>query len=769
MMMIEIIQILLNKPIVVSISDVKIIDDDGIIRNLLTSSRKMFCNIRLNFVLSTDHWLCVYNITKYQLHFIHRYFMNQVQSSSNAMAVVKKLKKIDGNKIYTFDKDVLSVVRFHAESFQVTATTEIIAALTNSTSLNIIEIENYNINNENVNILATVLHHNPQLQELHLNKNELQTNNTIKIIKALQNAVTLTKLSLCYNNITHEAANDIAATLSYNTKLKEVDFSGNDLRTKGVIKIATALQSMATLTKLNMSNNKIPYTAADDIAAAITCNIYLQEFDIGTNNLQASGASKIAGGLQKISTLTKLCIANNNISFEAAGDIAAAITSNTHLQEFDIGSNNIQTLGITRIAKGLQKLSTLRKLYMNDNNITDEAADDITATISCNTQLEELDVSGNYLRTEYVIEIAVALESVVTLTKLNMSNNNITYIAANAIAVAITRNTRNTHLQEFIISGNCLELLGAAMIARYLQRVSTLTKLYIANNNIKCIANNNIKYNRYISDSATDDIAAAITCNIHLQEFDIGTNNLQALGAAKIARGLQKISTLTKLCIANNNIGDEAADDIAAAVSCNIHLQEFDIGRNDLRASGIATIAKGLQKNSMLIKLYLNNNKISCEAADDIAAVVSSNAIQVLDVSDNYLGTRGITKVAKALQSVCTLTNLYIRNTGMTDRATDDIAAAISCNPYLEEFDIGKNVIQGRGALKLAKSFQQISTLKKLFMDNNMITDEASDDITAIIKCNRHLNEFRINKNMLTQLKSIRAACATKPSLLIFI
>ena len=53
-------------------------------------------------------------------------------------------------------------------------------------------------------------------------------------------------------------------------------------------------------------------------------------------------------------------------------------------------------------------------------------------------------------------------------------------------------------------------------------------------------------------------------------------------------------------------------------------------------------------------------------------------------------------------------------------------------------------------------------------MDANMITDEASDDIAAIIKCNRHLNEFRINKNMLTQLKSIRAACATKPSLLTF-
>ena len=101
----------------------------------------------------------------------------------------------------------------------------------------------------------------------------------------------------------------------------------------------------------------------------------------------------------------------------------------------------------------------------------------------------------------------------------------------------------------------------------------------------------------------------------------------------------------------------------------------------------------------------------------------------------------------------------------MTDEAAGDIAAAISCNPYLEEFDIGKNLIQGRGSIKLAKSFQHISTLKKLFMDNNMITDEASDDIVAVIICNPHLNEFRINKNKLTQLNSIRVACATNRNL----
>ena len=965
----EIIQIFLNRNTEVSISDVRIRDDD-IIRNLLIK-REFFCNIKLNFVLSTDHWLCAHNITKHQIQFIHNYFMNQAQLNSYAMTTVKKLEKIDRDKMYIFEKNLLTVVRFYAVAFQATGTTQIITALSNSTSLNIIEIENYNINNKNVDKLVAVLHHNTQLQELRLNRNKLQTNNAIKIITALHNVVTFTKFSLCYNGITDEAADDIAAVIHCNTELEELDLSGNDLRTEGIIKIAAALQNIVTLTKLNVSNNNITCTAANVIAFAITCNTHLQEFVISGNCLNILGVTTIAKSLKKILTLRKLYIVNTGINDEAADDIADAVSCNVHLQELDISRNNLQALGAARIARGVQNIS-LTKLYINNNKITYEAADDVAAAISCSTQLEEFDISGNNLRTEGIIKIAVALQRIITLTKLNISNNNITCTAASAIAVAITH---NVHLQELNISENCLEVLGTIIIARSLYKLSTLTKLYIANTSI--------------SDGAADDIAAALSCNIYLQEFDISRNNLQGSGAARIARGLQKISTLTKLYISYNKItyeaadeiaaaiscnsklqdvdisennlqatgtvkimkalqeihmlkvlnlngnnitdeaagdiaaaissntelqefyvnenqlktlgvtiiakglqnistlkklhiasikiSDEAVDGIAAAVSCNIHLQEFDIGKNYLQPSGVTKIIKNLQKISTLTKLYINNNKITYEiaddiadvilcnsylqeldisvnnlqvlgiikiakalhnistliklyindnqityeaagdiadvflcnshlqeldihstnlqvhgaivilkslqkisslttlyindnningkAADDIAAVVSCNTMQVLDVSDNYLGTIGIIKLASALQSICTLTHLYISNNRITDEASDAIAAAISCNPYLEEFDIGENSICGKGAKRIAKNLQNISTLKKLFMDYNKITDEASDDIVAVIHCNPHLNEFRINGNMLTNLNSIHKACSANRSL----
>ena len=126
-----------------------------------------------------------------------------------------------------------------------------------------------------------------------------------------------------------------------------------------------------------------------------------------------------------------------------------------------------------------------------------------------------------------------------------------------------------------------------------------------------------------ITDKAADDIAAAIFCNTHFQELDISDNNLQALGAMIISEVLQCIHTLTKLYISKNNITDKGAYYISAIISCNI--QVLDISDNNLQAAGAITISKALQGISTLRKLYISENSITDIAANDIAAAVSCN------------------------------------------------------------------------------------------------------------------------------------------------
>ena len=57
----------------------------------------------------------------------------------------------------------------------------------------------------------------------------------------------LVKLNLSINNITGEAADDIAAAISSNTKLQEINISVNNFPTADVRKIVQALQGTNAL------------------------------------------------------------------------------------------------------------------------------------------------------------------------------------------------------------------------------------------------------------------------------------------------------------------------------------------------------------------------------------------------------------------------------------------------------------------------------------------------------------------------------------------
>jgi len=133
--------------------------------------------------------------------------------------------------------------------------------------LMVFDMQYNNIGDEAADDIAAVLFHNTQLQELHLDGNSLKTAGAIKIIKGLQNIFTLTVFAMENNNISDEAADDIAAVLSHNTKLKELYLGGNTFKTTGAVKIMKSLQNTSTLTVFDMCNNNISDEVADIIAA----------------------------------------------------------------------------------------------------------------------------------------------------------------------------------------------------------------------------------------------------------------------------------------------------------------------------------------------------------------------------------------------------------------------------------------------------------------------------------------------------------------------
>ena len=70
--------------------------------------------------------------------------------------MIRKLEQIDGNKFCSFKGSQLILARFHAEVPQVSGVTQIIGALSKTTTLNAVEISNYNISSKTGDDLAYI-------------------------------------------------------------------------------------------------------------------------------------------------------------------------------------------------------------------------------------------------------------------------------------------------------------------------------------------------------------------------------------------------------------------------------------------------------------------------------------------------------------------------------------------------------------------------------------------------------------------------------------
>ena len=256
---------------------------------------------------------------------------------------------------------------------------------------------------------------------------KLETSGTIKIARALHNTSSLITLDISNNNIGSEAADDVAAILSHNSKLQQLYLGGNKLETSGTIKIARALHSTSSLLHstssllhstssllhstsslltLDISNNSTGSEATSDITDVLSHNTKLQKFDINKNNLETAGTIKIAKVLQDISTLMELSISNNNNI--GRDDIATVLRHNIKLKQFYIWKNDF---GLAGVVKALQNILTLTETDISSNIIDNETAGYISVVLSLNTKLQKFDMVGYNMETDSAIKIAVALQS----------------------------------------------------------------------------------------------------------------------------------------------------------------------------------------------------------------------------------------------------------------------------------------------------------------------------------------------------------------------
>ena len=132
------------------------------------------------------------------------------------------------------------------------------------------------------------------------------------------------------------------------------------------------------------------------------------------------------------------------------------------------------------------------------------------------------------------------------------------------------------------------------------------------------------------------------------------------------------------------NLTDAVSDKLGNVLCNNCSLQEVQLKNYYFKSTGISTIAKSLNKLSILKLLNIRNNHITEEAVDVIASVIlSNNTLEQLSLGDNKM-LKSATKILFSLKFVATLVVLNLSNMNMTDEVVDELAAVVTNNPLLE-------------------------------------------------------------------------------------
>ena len=116
-----------------------------------------------------------------------------------------------------------------------------------------------------------------------------------------------------------------------------------------------------------------------------------------------------------------------------------------------------------------------------------------------------------------------------------------------------------------------------------------------------------------IGDEGAIAIGEMLQQNTTLQKLYLSFNHIGAAGASAIARALEKNTALTTLDVANNSIHSDGVVELSQALETNTTLSRIYLSQNDVSERGMKTLIRSLEYNSTVVMLSLQGNGLEKE------------------------------------------------------------------------------------------------------------------------------------------------------------
>ena len=226
-----------------------------------------------------------------------------------------------------------------------------------------------------------------------------------------------------------------------------------------------------------------------------------------------------------------------------------------------------------------------------------------------------------------------------------------------------------------------------------------------------------------LTSTCVNKIASSLHQAGNLHELDLSINPLYS-SVNDLVKNLHHVTVL-RLC--HVNMGEEEAAVLGASLACINGLQKLVLSFNAL-GHGIIELANHLHCVPYLTWLKLKDTKMGGEEATAVFRCLPSiNLLEILDLSDNPLGY-GIIELAKRLNFVPGLRNLYLRDTQIGEEEVSALAGALKHVPDLGTLDLACNPL-GRGVSVLAVHLSSVPQLGDLSLHGVEMTKSEVEEL----------------------------------------
>ena len=208
-----------------------------------------------------------------------------------------------------------------------------------------------------------------------------------------------------------------------------------------------------------------------------------------------------------------------------------------------------------------------------------------------------------------------------------------------------------------------------------------------------------------------------------VEELNVGWNDVLDRGIVSLSMALREATELRRLFINNAALSDEAVASISDMLKC-IRVEQLHMRHNSVGSDGAALLSEALNDDGSLIALLLGWNDIGVSGIEFICDSLRQNqdqALRLLDVDGNDLGSDGAAAVSLLLRDNSSLSSIWLASNNIGDLGIDSLSDSLCHSSTLLTLDLENNGITAEGGALIAVALRHNSTLERLWLGHNSI------------------------------------------------